>query len=134
MPAKQEKITLTRLFHVLGMVCFIALIVFAYFLPWQESYKAQQLSQQEILLKIDQCKKMLTDVTVSHQFQRQLNSLACFEFLATKNTDYNDCLDLDRKYQLICLAAFARVESDLSICEKAISEQIISSCKKLATQ
>ncbi len=134
MSANQEKITLTRLFHILGMVCFIALIVFAYFLPWQESYKAQQLSRQEILLKIEQCKKMLTDVKVSHQFQRQLNSLACFEYLATKNTDYNYCLDLDRKYQLICLAAFAIVEADLSICEKADSEQITFSCKRLAIQ
>ncbi|MBD3359094.1 MAG: hypothetical protein GF365_00075 [Candidatus Buchananbacteria bacterium] len=134
MPAKQEKITLTRLFHILGMVCFIALIVFVYILPWQESHRSSKLSQQEILLKIEQCKKMLTDITVSHQFQRQLNSLACFEFLATKNTDYNDCLDLDRKYQLICLAAFARVKSDLSICEKADSEKITFSCKRLAVQ
>ena len=75
---------------------------------------------------------MLKDVKVSHQFQRQLNTLACFKNLVFKNIDLNYCLNLEKDYQIPCLVAFVQVELDLSICEKGTSEVIISSCKKLA--
>lgn len=127
-----EKIPLTRLWHILGIVCFIALIVFAYIIPLKKIAKPQPLTEEEVLLEIDQCKKMLNNPKVSHQFQRQLNTLACFKNLAAKHIDLNYCLGLDKDYQTLCLAAFAQTNSDLSICERGTAEIIISNCQKLS--
>lgn len=132
MAGNNKEISLIKLWHILGIVCFIALIVFVYIVPFQKPKPPKQLTEKEILLAIDQCKKMAKDVNVSHQFQRQLNTLNCFKNLASKNIDYNYCLNLEKDYQTNCLVAFAQIKSDLTICQQGTTEIIISNCQKLA--
>ena len=98
-----------------------------------ENARATNFRIRTQLIEIEALTYRSPNPKVSHQFQRQLNALACFKNLAAKNIDLNYCLDLDKAYQTLCLAAFAQINSDSSICEKGTVEIIISNCQQLST-
>lgn len=137
---KRQKRVLKRYLYILGAIIIIILLVLLIIKLLRNNTiedqthdkKGEALTESQTLKKLTDCDKMLTDVKVSHEFKRQLNSLTCFKELAEAGADEKNCLQLPAKSQIYCLAPFARNKNNPEICKLAKGDETIKTCLTMA--